>query len=272
MGYRSILKEYSGAEPFFFIYCGEVFMNTPFDTRWAKGRQDWYAIYLLSGTLEVTINSETTQMSGGDMFVVSPHTPILYNNLKTTNEPVKYRLVHFLGADVEETLRECNITHNKVFNIGIHEELVVLWDELFKICIGDAEKLDYYFGITAKYLFLRISYYCENKNTKMKKLDKSIKYIHSHISEDIRVEELAKMEFLSPSRYRELFKIITGHSPSDYISALRIRLACKLFLDGNTSIEDVAKATGFDDRLYFQKFFKKHTGKTPGTYLKNINF
>ena len=268
--YQDILSEYKKTEPFFFIYCGEILLNHEFETRWPSGRDDWYAIYLLSGTLDVTIGNETVKMNRGDMFVVSPDTPLCYNN-KNSDEYIKYRLVHLLGTEVEKNLKECNIPKNKVFRVGVHEEIIGLWEELFKISLGHTEKLDFYFGIAIQYLFMKIAYFAENKKTRVKKLDKSIKYIHSNISEDIRVDELAKMEFLSPGRYREVFKKITGDSPTNYISALRIRLACELFSEGNNSIEHVAKTVGISDRTYFQKFFKKHTGKTPGAYIKDID-
>ena len=76
------------------------------------------------------------------------------------------------------------------------------------------------------------------------------------------------MEFLSPSRYREVFKKVTGHSPSEYITLVRLRQACDLLDEGNLSIEETAIQAGYSDRLYFQRVFKSHLGITPGEYRK----
>ena len=78
------------------------------------------------------------------------------------------------------------------------------------------------------------------------------------------------MEFLSPSRYREVFRKVTGYSPVEYITLLRLRQAAELLSEGNVSIEEVALAVGYTDRLYFQRVFKKHMGVTPGNYLKRV--
>ena len=77
------------------------------------------------------------------------------------------------------------------------------------------------------------------------------------------------MEFLSPSRYREVFKEATGLSPLEYVLRQRIHLACELIEQGDLSISQVAELCGFTDRLYFQRFFKKHTGVTPAQYRLN---
>ena len=80
------------------------------------------------------------------------------------------------------------------------------------------------------------------------------------------VEELAKTEFLSPSRYRTIFKQTLGVSPIEYISKERIRLACHLIEHGDLSLSQIAEACGYSDRLYFQRVFKKYIGITPGEY------
>ena len=269
--YPDILSEYNGQVPYYFIYCGEIHLKQHFDDIWVYGRKDWYLLYLLSGTMEVTIGDETVEMTGGDLYIISPDTYFAYNNTKTIGEHIKYRFIHFLGFEAQKAIEDCELPINKVFKVGIHEELIELWEQLFEVSVGNDERLDELFGKILPYIFWRISYLSASIKPRTKKLDTSIKYIHMNVSNDIKVEELARMEFLSPSRYREVFKKITGTSPSNYISSLRVRLACELFLEGNSSIDDVAKAVGFSDRLYFQRFFKKHTGTTPGKYLEGIN-
>ncbi len=95
------------------------------------------------------------------------------------------------------------------------------------------------------------------------KLDLSVGYIHDHIAEKLSVEELSAMEYLGASRYREVFGEIMGISPSEYITRLRVERAKDLLSLGGLSISEVAETVGYKVRLYFQRVFKKCTGKTP---------
>ena len=98
------------------------------------------------------------------------------------------------------------------------------------------------------------------------RLERSIDYIRSHIHEPLSVQQLAQMEFFSPSRYRSLFKAMTGYSPIEYITEQRILQACHLLEHGDLSLSQVAEACGYGDRLYFQRIFKQRIGVPPGEY------
>ena len=103
-------------------------------------------------------------------------------------------------------------------------------------------------------------------NTSKARIGRSIVYIHKHLHEELSVNELARMEFLSPSRYRTLFCDALGVSPLEYITEQRIRLACSLIEHGDLALSQIADACGYRDRLYFQRIFKKRTNMTPGEY------
>ena len=44
----------------------------------------------------------------------------------------------------------------------------------------------------------------------------------------------------------------------------------KELLSGGYSIEETANITGFSDRYYFSKMFKKHMEVSPGEYQENL--
>ena len=79
------------------------------------------------------------------------------------------------------------------------------------------------------------------------------------------------MEFLSTSRYREVFREATGLSPLEYVLRQRIHLACELIEQGDLSLSPVSELCGFTDRLYFQRVFKKKMSVTPGEYRARLH-
>ena len=68
------------------------------------------------------------------------------------------------------------------------------------------------------------------------------------------------------------FKTATGFGFKEYIINLRIQNACRLLLETNKSITDIAFECGFNDSNYFGDSFRKIKGISPRKYRKNETF
>ena len=198
-----------------------------------------------------------------------PNTPYFYTDVDM-QENIRYRFLHFTGSGVENLLRDINLEMNRPVRVDVNEEVEGLWEELFFAFRNYGARIDTLSSVIFPYILIKVAQSQSEKPEGFKKLDLSIKYIHTHLSRHFSVEELASMEYLSPGRYREIFKEITGHSPLEYITELKLRWACELFAEGNKSIEETALAVGYGDRLYFQRIFKKYIGMTPGQYINSL--
>jgi AraC-like DNA-binding protein len=89
------------------------------------------------------------------------------------------------------------------------------------------------------------------------------KYIHSHLSEPIRLNDVADHVNLSPNYFSSLFKREMGVAFADYLNEIRIKESQYLLETTNYSIVDIAIAVGFNNQNYFTTIFRKHTGTTP---------
>lgn len=67
------------------------------------------------------------------------------------------------------------------------------------------------------------------------------------------------------------FKRFTQLSPIQFLTKIRIEHAEKLLdiYGKSLSLNEIAKACGFDDVIYFSKKFKRYTGVSPSAYRKN---
>ena len=72
------------------------------------------------------------------------------------------------------------------------------------------------------------------------------------------------------SLYRKI-KSLTDLSPSDFIRNIRLKQACVLLKDKNTSIKEVAYAVGFVNQHHFSSRFKNEFGMTPSEYQKKYS-
>lgn len=91
-------------------------------------------------------------------------------------------------------------------------------------------------------------------------------YFHANACKDIKLDELAKIAFLSPFHLLRVFREETGITPHAYQIQIRIEQAKRLLRDRFT-IAEAAHAAGFFDQAHFTKQFKRYVGINPGQFL-----
>lgn len=88
----------------------------------------------------------------------------------------------------------------------------------------------------------------------------------------LSLKELSQSLNVHPSYLsREFSRYFDDLSFGDYIRKLRIEKAIVLLNDQHYTLAEIAYLTGFSDQSHFNRIFKKHTGKTPSEYRKNLN-
>ena len=97
-------------------------------------------------------------------------------------------------------------------------------------------------------------------------INNSLQYIHRHLEEEITIEKLAELAFLSPYHFLRKFKSEIGYTPYRYIVISRIHLAKFFLKSGSDTVKTIAYKCGFRTEHSFCVTFKKETGMTPGEY------
>lgn len=100
--------------------------------------------------------------------------------------------------------------------------------------------------------------------------DDAIRFMKEHYRQEIKVEELAAMTFLSRNYFCTCFKECTGVTVLEYIQGLRIEQACRLLRGSDRKVIDIALDVGYSDIKFFNRLFKKITGKTPSEYRQGV--
>ncbi|ADZ82955.1 AraC family transcriptional regulator [Cellulosilyticum lentocellum] len=100
------------------------------------------------------------------------------------------------------------------------------------------------------------------------KVDKIIKYISAHYTEDLTLTSIAEQFYISPFYLSKIFKKSTNLSIIEYINSLRIRNAKELLESSSTKIADIAELVGFSSSSHFSRTFKLVTGLSPQQYKK----
>ena len=91
-------------------------------------------------------------------------------------------------------------------------------------------------------------------------------YIQKHLSEPIKVEDIANELYVGRSRLSTNFKNETGINLSDYITMMKIDEAKRLLRYSNQSFLSISLHLGFSSQSHFSKVFKEKTQTTPFEY------
>jgi AraC-like DNA-binding protein len=97
-------------------------------------------------------------------------------------------------------------------------------------------------------------------------------YIMLNYSEEITLEDVAQVAFMTPESFCRYFKKHTGHTFISFLNEIRINEACKkLIAHKFESINTVAYKCGFKSITNFNRVFKNVIGNSPRGYLDSYN-
>lgn len=91
-------------------------------------------------------------------------------------------------------------------------------------------------------------------------------YIENNYSHEISSSDLASIAHISTYYFCRIFKQITGQTPTEYITELRLRKSIELLKEDTLSITQIAMNCGFNDINYFSRIFKKRYGISPSKF------
>jgi len=97
-----------------------------------------------------------------------------------------------------------------------------------------------------------------------------VEFIKAHIHEEITIDKLSSLCYMSKPNFFRCFKREFGISPVDFIIQERIKTAKKLLKDINITISQASYAVGINNLSYFFKLFKRVEGVTPNEFRKRL--
>ena len=110
-----------------------------------------------------------------------------------------------------------------------------------------------------------IGSYATNENVKFV-VKPVMEYINENYFEEISLNSLSKLFLVDGSYLSKLFKRGTGDNLMLYIAKKRIEKAIDLINQGTVSLTDISSLVGYNDYTYFNRVFRKVTGKGPREY------
>ena len=240
---------------------GNFVTDFPFTSDNPEGRNDYYLLYVVRGTMRVTAADVSGIAESGGVFIFPPHTHYTYTY--EGGDTLDYLWAHFTGSYAEKLINECGLTPLPYFASSEDGGLV---SEGFRRLFNAFEtKMPLYerrAALCLEEILLNLAATTANEASPCP-IESSLRYIHSAYNQSLSIPDLAAMENLSNSRYIVVFEKHTGLSPSAYITSLRIKTAKELLLSTDMSVKQVGLSVGYSDPQFFSRVFKKQVGLTP---------
>src|SRR5690606_24092060 len=93
-------------------------------------------------------------------------------------------------------------------------------------------------------------------------------FVMKNFTRPITIEEMATLINMTPTSFCRFFKDRTHKQFVQYLTEVRIGYACRLLLEGELSISQVAYASGFGNLSHFNKQFKNIKQMTPTQFVE----
>lgn len=110
----------------------------------------------------------------------------------------------------------------------------------------------------------------EIAHLKSSRLIQVVHYMQEHVQEQIDMNTLCDVFYMSRSALQHLFHKEFGCGPMEYFSRMKIRRAREMMREENCNITEIAARLSYGSVQYFSRQFKKEMGMSPMEYLSSV--
>ncbi|MBQ0001701.1 MAG: helix-turn-helix transcriptional regulator [Clostridiales bacterium] len=230
----------------------------------------------------VVANNTSYHLNPGDIFIIPPGIP---HSIKSV--PEGYRFVFLFEMDPLTRFQNYQhiralLTNPSIITADTHPELYPTAISLIMEAAREYWSPDRYYKELIIYsilmkLLAEYGNYRIHRTESIKaptntphelalRLNRVYQYIDDHLSENIQLEDAAKIANYSIYHFSRLFKESTGQTFSEYVRHVRIKAAQQLLQQVDTQIIWIAHECGFSSLSTFNRTFRSVTGSTPSEY------
>jgi AraC-like DNA-binding protein len=221
----------------------------------------------------LTVGEQAYELAEGSVFLLPPH-----SDAELSAPPAQPLHVYKLLVGAREQarplpagamMRTSEVAASSMITFIPHEPAIVAWmEELYMHRLPGHEARHVQNQIIFHQILLKLLEHQEAKYAvnEQPSMERSIDYLERHFSDKISREQLASIAGVSASHYSILFKQVTGFSPNEYLSRLRLHRAMELLIGGSGTLREIALKVGYKDEFYLSRRFKQQTGAAPSGY------
>ena len=229
-------------------------------------------VFLLNGSLELTCKDNSYVAYPGDITVL-PHSTV-HREEFSDKISLEAFFVHFTWKHDDEFFSLVNNENIKNLSPDVRFEVNTIINSLRSITnLKGSNRL----LAQSRFNLLLTLIYCDikavsklndqaNSAKKQHLIRQARFYMEANFSKDITLDDIADYLKVSKFYISRIFKSELNLTLFDYLNEIRMRIALELLREGRLYISEIATKTGFSNRKYFSKVFKKFYGEPPSKY------
>lgn len=239
------------------------------ETNWerniCKTRHYDAVVFFTEGEIEYNFPQKTVVAKKGEMLFLPGNLP--YSGKRHT-EHCSYYVVDFLCSDEKQFEgfgAPCS------FPVGNYQKVLQRFESVF--WLWNRPSIDTMLGLKEHlYALLRERFSGEEKEEVNPPGRHILRFIEGNMCDPkLSVAKICEELYISDSQLRRTIHKLTGVSPNEYITVLRLKKAKEMLTTTNKSIKDISCTCGFASPYYFSRVFSKSMGMSPSAYRMCIS-
>ncbi|MCH1984054.1 AraC family transcriptional regulator [Ruminococcus sp. OA3] len=224
-------------------------------------------LYVMNGALHIQTPETDTLVPQGNAALINCHRWHAYET------PVfcEFSYVHFDGSNTQALYDHIISNQGNVFPVDERSTLPHYMRLLLSNSRNSKMVSEISFSQIIYSLLSDIIVAPQNESLSGEKaqiIEGALDYIHTHLSEQLSLNDIASHVGLSTYHFARLFKRATGSSPHEYIILSRIDNAKYLLRTTSDSVSQIAYQAGYTTESSFITSFNGRVGMPPGKFRK----
>ena len=227
--------------------------------------------YVIEGQGQFLIENNKYPVSVNDLVIVNPN--VLHTEVSYNSSPLKYIVLGVEGLKLSATSEEDNINFS-IINFQNLKDIILLY---LQNMMSEIETKNPGYEVVCQDL-MEILVVLLGRQTNFSTMLTPVKkkpnrlcintkeYIDTHYQENITLDHLAEINYVSKYHLAHAFTEEYGISPINYLISKRISEAEHLLKTTSYSLSFISNTTGFSSPSYFTQMFRNHTGFTPSKF------
>ena len=231
-------------------------------------------IYCLSGRGLIEIDNTIQKIHPGQFVIIPPSTPHIYQ--ADQKDPWSICWIHFTGAHTQALSDSLKLTVQNPFLYVPDTRIMRDAFENVYACLNyhysDAGLLAMTSELLRLFSLAKLhqGFPGAQRQSAENRVVSTLAFMEQHLHMPLTLDEMAAHSGQSLPYFTRLFRQRTNQSPMAYFIQLKIRKACELLDQTDSTIREIASQLGYDDPYYFSRIFKKTQGCSPAAYRQSV--